>query len=79
MELKETKKLLTSQEINVVTASKRNNSDDQRVYDTFLPYEEDVAESGMDSKDSQANCEERKFGNISTLDWLQTWRSTEIS
>ena len=79
MELKETKKLLTSQEINVVNPSKRNNSNDLRVYDMFFPDEEDVAESGMDSKYSHANHEKRKFGNISTLDWLQTWRSTEIS
>ena len=60
----ETKKLLTSQEINLVNPSKSNNSDDQGVYDTFFPDEEDVAESVVDSKNSQANYEERNFGNI---------------
>ena len=79
MELKETKQLPTSPEINVVNPSKRNNSDGKRIYDTLFREEEDVAETGVDSKYTHNNQEVRKFGNVSTLDWLQTWRSTEIS
>ena len=79
MELKEIKQLPSSLEINVVNPSKRNNSDSKRIYDTLFPEEEDVAESSIDSKYSHNNHEERKFGTVSTLDWLQTWRSTEIS
>ena len=79
MELKETKQLPTSLEINVVNPSKRNNSDDRRIYDMFFPEEEDIADSVNGSKYSNNIHEERKFGNVSTLDWLQTWRLTEIS
>ena len=39
-----------------------------------------IAEVEAESlEDADNNDEERKFGNVSTLDWLQTWRSTEIS
>ena len=79
MELKEIKHLPTSLERNVVNPSERNNSDDRSVYDMFFPEEEDVADSGIDSKYSNKNHKGRKFGNVSTLDWLQTWRSTQIS
>ena len=79
MELKEIKQLPTSLEINVVNPSKRNNSDSKRIYDTLFPEEEDVVESSIVSQYSNNNLEERKFGTVSTLDWLQTWRSTEIS
>ena len=79
MELKETNNLLSSVDINVVKPSERNNSDRQNIYDMFFSAEEDEANNSINSKHSNNNDEERKFGNVSTLDWLQTWRSTEIS
>ena len=79
MDLKETKQLPTSQEINAVNRSKRNNSDDQKIYDILFPGEEVLAGSEADNKFSLNYDKERKFGNVSTLDWLQTWRSTQIS
>ena len=79
MELKETNHLLSSVDINVVKPSERNNSDRQSIYDMFISEEEDEANNSINSKHSDNNDEERKFGNVSTLDWLQTWRSTEIS
>ena len=79
MELKETNHLLSSVDINVVKPSERNNSDRQSIYDMFFSPEEDEADNSINSKHSDNNDEERKFGNVSTLDWLQTWRSTEIS
>ena len=79
MELKETKHLLSSVDINVVKPSERNNSDRQSIYDMFFSEKEDEANNSINSKHSDNNYEERKFGNVSTLDWLQTWRSTEIS
>ena len=79
MELKETNHLLSSVDINVVKPSERNNSDRQSIYDMFFSAEEDEAENIINSKHSDNDDEERKFGNVSTLDWLQTWRSTEIS
>ena len=79
MELKETNHLLSSVDINAVKRSERNNSDRQSIYDMFFSAEEDEADNSINNKHSDNNDEERKFGNVSTLDWLQTWRSTEIS
>ena len=79
MELKETNHLLSSIDINVVKPSERNNSDRQSIYDMFFSAEENEADNSINSKHSDNNDEKRKFGNVSTLDWLQTWRSTEIS
>ena len=79
MELKKTNHLLSSVDINVVKPSERNNSDRQSIYDMFFSAEEDEANNNTNSKHSDNIDEDRKFGNVSTLDWLQTWRSTEIS
>ena len=79
MELKETNHLLSSVDINVVKPSERNNSDRQSISKLFFSAEEDEADNSINNKHSDNNDEERKFGNVSTLDWLQTWRSTEIS
>ena len=79
MELKETNHLLSSVDMNVVKPSERNNSDRQSLYNMFFSEEEGEADNSINSKHSDKNDKERKFGNVSTLDWLQTWRSTEIS
>ena len=79
MELKETNHLLSPVAKNVVKPSERNNSDRESIYDIFFSGKEDEADNSVNSKHSDNNDEERKFGNVSTLDWLQTWRSTEIS
>ena len=79
MELKETNHLRSSVDINVVKHLERNNSDREIIYDMFFSAKEDEVDNSINSKHSDNNDEERKFGNVSTLDWLQTWRSTEIS
>ena len=79
MELKKTNHFLTSVDINVVKPSERNNSDRESIYDMFYSAEKDEADNSINSKHFDVDNEERKFGNVSTLDWLQTWRSTEIS
>ena len=79
MELKETNHLLSSVDINVVKPSEKNSSDRQSISNMFFSAEEDEADNSINNKHSDNNDEERKFGNVSTLDWLQTWRSTKIS
>ena len=79
MELKKTNHLLSSLEINVVNPSEKNNSDKPSVYDITFSAEDDKADNNIDSNHSDTNGEGRKFSNVSTLDWLQTWRSTVIS
>ena len=79
MELKKTNPLLSPAEINVVKPSERNNSDKPSIYNMFLSAEEDEADNSIDGNHSDINREKQKFSNVSTLDWLQTWRSTEIS
>ena len=78
MELKETNHLLSSVETNVVKPSERNNSDKRGIYEMILSSEEDKADNIINSKPSDIKNNERKFGNVSTLDWLQTWRSTKM-
>ncbi len=79
MKLKETNHLLSSVDINVVKPSERNNADRESIYDMFFSAKEDEADNSINIRHSDNNDEEQKFGNVSTLDWLQTWRSTEIS
>ena len=79
MELKKTNNLLSSVEINVLDPSERKNSDKPSVYDITFSAEEDEADNRIDSNHSDTNGEGQKFSNVSTLDWLQTWRSTAIS
>ena len=79
MELKKTNHLLSAVDIDVVKPSERNNSDRGSIYEMSFSAEKDEADNSINSKHSDNNYEERKFGNVSTLDWLQTWRSTEIS
>ena len=79
MELKKTNQLLNSVEINEVNSSERNSSDKPSVYDMTSSAEEEKDDNSSDSNHSDTHRERRKFSNVSTLDWLQTWRSTAIS
>ena len=79
MELKDTKRLSTSAELNVVTPSEKNNSQGQGIYNLLFLPEEEKQETTVDDKYSDNNRKQPEFGNVSTLDWLKTWRSTQIS
>ena len=79
MELKETKHLSTSAELNVVNPSEKNNSKGQGIYNVLFLSEEAEPDKTADDKYSDNNHEKPEFQNISTLDWLKTWRSTQIS
>ena len=78
MDLKETKQLIASAEIKLHTKSK-NKSDTQKVYDTLFSEEEHPGETNTDSKHPNKDAGKRLFGNVSTLDWIQTWRAFEIN
>ena len=73
MDLKETKQLIASAEIKLHTKSK-NKSDTQKIYDTLFSEEEQLGETNTDSKHPDKDIGKRMFGNVSTLDWIQTWR-----
>ena len=79
MELKETKHLSTSTELNVVTPSEKNNSQSQGIYNLLFLPEEVEPDTTVDEKISDNNRKKPEYGNVSTLDWLKTWRSTQIS
>ena len=79
MELKETKRLPTSVEINKTSPSERNDPDRKAIYNILYPLEEN-----LDEKHSDSNSPEKKRGKpaletVSTLEWLNTWRPLEIS
>ena len=78
MDLKETKQLIASAEIKLDTKSK-NKSDTQKVYDTLFSEEEQLVEPNTDGKHPKKDIGKRMFGNVSTLDWIQTWRAFEIN
>ena len=79
MELKETKHLPTSTELNVVTPSEKNNSQGQGVYNVLFHTEDMEPDATVEDTYSDNNHKKPEFGNVSTLDWLKTWRSTQIS
>ena len=79
MELKETKHLSTSAEMDVVNPLEKNNSQSQGIYNLLFSPEEGKPDTTVDDKNYDNNHQKPKFGNVSTLDWLKTWRSTQIS
>ena len=79
MELKETKHLSTSAEMDVVTPLEKNNSQSQGIYNLLFSQEEGEPDTIFDDKNDDNKHQKPKFGNVSTLDWLMTWRSTQIS
>ena len=78
MDLKETKQLIASAEIKLHTKSK-NKSDTQKMYDALFSNEEQLGETNTDSKHPNKDIGKRIFGNVSTLDWIQTWRAFETN
>ena len=78
MDLKETKQLIASTEIKSHTKSK-NKSDTQEMYDALFSDEEQLGETNTDSKHPNKDIGKRMFGNVSTLDWIQTWRAFETN
>ena len=79
MDFKETNPLTTLTEISIASKSGRDNSDKLGVYNILYPSEESEADQNMDSKYSDKAQKRTIFGNVSTLEWLMTWRSLEIS
>ena len=78
MDLKETKQLIASAEIKLHNKSK-NKSDTQEMYDALFSDEEQLGETNTDSKHPNKDIGKRMFGNVSTLDWIQTWRAFETN
>ena len=79
MELKKPNHLPTSAEINVVNSSERNNSQDQGIYNILYPPAEEEPDATIEDRYANNVSQKMLFGNVSTLDWLKTWRSTETS
>ena len=79
MELKKPNHLPTSAEINVVNSSERKNSQDQGMYNILFPPEEEEPDTSIEDKYANNVSQKVLFGNVSTLDWLKTWRSTQTS
>ena len=79
MELKETNSLPTSVGINVAMLSEKNNSGNHGAYEILFPLKEDSPDQNTENNDSDKYFGKPIFRNVSTLDWLKTWRSLEIS
>ena len=79
MELKKPNHLPTLAEINVVNSSERKNSQDQGIYNILFPPAEEEPDASIENKYANNVSQKVLFGNVSTLDWLKTRRSTEKS
>ena len=77
MELKDTKNLHTSVETGVHRSLREMTSNNQRIYDIIFPSKEDKANPNLGKKSTHKGYEKLTFGDVSTLDWLKTWRSLE--
>lgn len=79
MDLKETKKSITSADIKLHKKSEKNKSGTQGIYDVLFSEEQRLGETNTDSKHLEKSTGKRIFGDVSTLDWIQTWRTFEIN
>jgi hypothetical protein len=79
MELKEANNLHTSVGTNVAMLSERNNSGNHGAYEKLFLAKEDSSDQNMENNYPDKGSEKPIFGSVSTLDWLKTWRSLEIS
>ena len=79
MELKKANNLPTSIGIDVAMLSERNNSGNHEAYEILFSSKEDSADQNIDDNCPDKDFEKPIFGSVSTLDWLKTWRSLEIS
>ena len=79
MELKEANNAPTSVAISVATLSERNNSGYHGAYEILFPPKEDSADQNIENTYPDKDFEKPLYGSASTLDWLKTWRSLEIT
>ena len=79
MELKKTNDLPTSEVKDRPMLSERNNSGNHDAYKILFSPKEDNADQNIDNNFPDKDFEKPIFGSVSTLDWLKTWRSLEIS
>jgi len=79
MEINETKNLPTSAEIKLKPLSERNDSSNHRVYDMVFSPKEDTNDPNIENENYNRDNDKPVFGSVSTLEWLSTWRSLEIS
>jgi hypothetical protein len=78
MQLKETKSYNTSTELNVSPVSENSGSSEHRVYEILYPLDEEQPHPNIVSKETVSNKFNKPlFSNVSTLEWLTTWRSLE--
>ena len=79
MDLQETKQLTSSTEIKLHTKSEQNKSNTQAIYDTLFSGDEKINEADTGSKYLSKDIQKPTFGNVSTLEWITTWRAYEIN
>ena len=81
MELKEANNFKMKAKINVPPLSERHssNNNNNRIYDVLFPLQDDSSDKNVEDISSNKDYEKATFGSVSTLDWLNTWRSLETN
>ena len=77
MELKDTRNLDTSVDKGITPVSESNDPKNHKVYDILFRSEQDAINPNIGSGNSHKSHNKIMFGSVSTLDWLNTWRSLE--
>ena len=79
MELKKTNDLTAPAETKVPSISDRKEPNKYSVYDILIASKEDTSEQNIENKIVHKDHEKPIFSDVSTLDWLKTWRSLEVN
>ena len=79
MNLKEIKLLTTLNDIKSDTKSKRNRSDMEGICNISFSEEEKLSETNIDDNPPTKDIGEPMFDEVTTLDWIKTWRALQIN
>ena len=78
MQLKETNGYNTSTELNISSVSEKSGSSEHRVYEILYPLNEEQPRANIVSNDTvDDNLKKPVFSDVSTMEWLVTWRSLD--
>ena len=78
MQLKETNGYNTSTELNISSVSEKSGSSEHRVYEILYPLDEEQPRANIVSNDAvDDNFKKPVFSDVSTMEWLATWRSLD--
>ena len=78
MQLKETKNLTVPSDLRVSQLIGKNDSDNKKLYEVLYTVDDKEPNFTNDAKnDKDLSSKIPSFGNVTTLEWIGTWRAIE--